>query len=341
MINELNKNYSLFTYDNLLLDLKNSMDVAGKTGTSDNSAGQPGDASFIMYTPTMTLGMWAGNSCGADQCPLEGSNSTGEGMYQNLYKGFLEKYRGKIEPARFETDVEGLTNVEICPESGHKYSDLCPSDPISITVADGSVPPEEGMFSKEYVARCDGDIKIVEDEDRDLIDAKEETFFTYTYPIERIQEQVNEKLGRTPPNDTCDLSDRRDDDDRNIGQVEFLSPQTGQEFNYGEEINISVSKPETLNLERVDIALNNIILQSFNQNQELYEYSLIIEDNDFVVGNNTIKVIAVDTDGNTQNKEINIFISQQATPTPQPTDEPVPTIDLTPTVEGTPTEDVP
>lgn len=322
MINELNKNYSLFTYDDLLLDMKNSMDVAGKTGTSDNSAGQPGDASFIMYTPTMTLGVWAGNSCGADQCPLQGSNSTGEGMYQNLYKGFLQKYRSKIEPARFESDVPGLTTVEICPESGHKHSELCPSGPITITVADSSTPPEEQMFSEEYVAECNDEVKKVENEDRDLIDAKKETFFTYQFPIERIQEQVNEKLGRTPPEDTCDLSDNNDNNNNNIGEVEILTPQTGTEYLVGDDIQIELIKPDTLNIERIDIALNNVIIQTFDQNQSNYQFNITVDEGQFSIGNNTIKVVTVDTDGNTQSKEINVTVQQ-----PEPTIEPEPSIE--------------
>lgn len=347
MINEVNENYWIFNADDVLVDLKKTMDIAGKTGTSDNSEGKPGDAVFISYTPTFVLGMWAGNSCGADACPLEGQYSTGEDLYNTMYKSFLQKYRDKIEPAKFSESAPGLIEVNICPDSGMLHTDACPSAPQKIKVADTSAPTEENMYEKELYAQCDGETKLVRKEDEPYIDdVKEKVFFTYKYPIERIENEVNSRIGQAPPEEYCEVDpSQKDDDDENLNEqnprIVLESPTNGESFYKDEEVEVLIKKTESSgNLLNLEIVFNNIIVKTFSLDGDEYEYVLDLESAS--IGSNDLKIIATGVNGEIQEKTARILVEerpQSPTDTPTITTTPTTTPTFTLTPSPTPTGD--
>jgi penicillin-binding protein 1A len=103
LINDMNKHYWLFDVHPLLKKIGLTTDIAGKTGTGDNGDGTTSDVAFMAYTPTAAMGMWAGNSCSANNCPLEGKEPTGENLYNYMFSQFLTAYAPKIAPGRFGT----------------------------------------------------------------------------------------------------------------------------------------------------------------------------------------------------------------------------------------------
>lgn len=114
LINDLNKHYWLFDFDPTLKKIAVTTDIAGKTGTGDNGDGSTSDVAFMAYTPNRAMGMWAGNSCSSNACPLGGKEPTGEGLYKNLFKQFLEAYMPQLQtPARFSTP-EGVKRKTGC-----------------------------------------------------------------------------------------------------------------------------------------------------------------------------------------------------------------------------------
>lgn len=125
LINDLNKHYWLFDVDRLLLKIKQNTDIAGKTGTGDNGDGSTSDVAFMAYTPETVVGMWAGNSCGANACPLSGIEPHGEHLYKYLFSQFLEKYSESFKPARFSAPT-GVKKIDGCAkfEKGENEGEL-------------------------------------------------------------------------------------------------------------------------------------------------------------------------------------------------------------------------
>ncbi|MFW5719813.1 MAG: transglycosylase domain-containing protein [Candidatus Dojkabacteria bacterium] len=155
LINDMNKKYWSFQQDNLLVDMSRTMDIAGKTGTGDTSFRKSGDVAFMVYSPTFALGMWAGNSCGAERCPLDGAKPSGDTLYRYILKEFLQKYRDKIEPARF-TLPEGVVVRSRCLSYGKKEVESGGENEESTSTISctrsyseyEAVPPWEGDLSK-------------------------------------------------------------------------------------------------------------------------------------------------------------------------------------------------
>ena len=104
------------------ITLKNTVDTAGKTGTSGNNK----DKMFIGYTPYYTAGIWCGyESGGVSVASLSPSHLE---IWDNIMKEIHEK-RLATESAPESFSDEGLIYLPYCKDSGAAYTDSCVYDP--------------------------------------------------------------------------------------------------------------------------------------------------------------------------------------------------------------------
>lgn len=316
MITELNKRYYTFTTDDLLQKLQNEVvDIAGKTGTSDNSEGRPGDTTFIAYTPSMTFGMWAGNNCGADQCPLTGVSATGEQLYFGMYKIALQKLfdQGLLGNERFPTTAEGLTVASVCPQTGRLASEQCPG--VSTLADANQLPPSEDMYKRAEVTRCGDSYKLARDIDRELGLTEQLVFFDYKFPYQYVADQVNKVVGKGKvPTEICDIP-------RQITppSIRILTPPNNTSYGANENISIEVDVIKTLAVSRVELLVNGIVLQTKLSSP----YSFNLNSSSLREGQNTIEVRAYDIKGNLGNYSLSLNkastnVSPPITPSPSP-----------------------
>jgi membrane carboxypeptidase/penicillin-binding protein PbpC len=310
MITELNKKYYLFGQNETLKNIQNNVaDIAGKTGTSDNSAEAPGDVSFVAYTPTFTLGLWAGNSCGADKCPLTGQKASGEHLYFNMYEPILKKLlsQNKIPKARFERP-EGVVSVSVCPKTGNASSEYCSG--VQTIAADSNLPSEEDMYKTAYVTECDGEYKLARETDIELGFAKEKDYFFYKFPHKGIQDQVNKRIGgEVPPEEECTI-------ERKVEKPEviILTPSNNSKYTKKDTLNVRVSANGTFKIKKVEFALNNVIQST----STAAPYSANIPLSNFSTGRYSLTVTATDEKGYTGSSTIEIVISNSVEDTPEP-----------------------
>lgn len=315
LITQLNEDYYLFKSDDLLSHIQNNVtDIAGKTGTSDNTAGAPGDASFIAYTPQFTLGLWTGNNCGAEKCPLTGAKASGEHLYFNMYKQMLQKFLDQdlMTNERFPDSVPGVVQTTVCPKTGRLASEQCPGVPV--LTADTSIPPEEDMLVNLEVTRCGDTYKLARQIDRELGLTEIKSFFNYKFPNQYIQDQVNNAIGTgVIPTEVCNIERRIRNPEASI-----LTPRNGAEYDDGDEIYIEADVIKTLAINKVDFIVNGNVVSS----DESQPYSAKVSTSRLNPGDNSIRVIAYDIRGNKgESTTISISIKTNE-PEPEPTSPP-------------------
>lgn len=317
LINDMNKHYWLFESDALLKNIAKTMDIAGKTGTSDNSNGQPGDNAFIAYTPTFVLGMWAGNSCGAEKCPLTGKQPSGEALYNNMYKQFLDKYWKNITPARF-AKPEGVRTVSLCNKTGRAMSDDCTKaggSPISEIVADTAMPKQEDMIQKATVTMCPDVEKLARQVDTDLGLSQEKYYLVYKiFSSKRLNDQVLAKSKLPlPPTDTCNI-------ERILKKtaVSIISPLVNGEYYQGDNLQVVATIEGDIPLQKVDVALDGNIKQTYTTAPFSVNLSIALP-SDISLGTHIITVVATDKNGlETRDERGFIVKAVQTTPTIAP-----------------------
>ena len=128
------------------LTLKNKVNVAGKTGTSNNSC----DKWFIGYTPELLAGVWYGYEFPESLSDVKGNPALG--IFDRVMNEVLS-----VRPAKerlFQTNTD-LVAVRYCRDSGKLLCDACRYDPRG----DRS---EIGYFKKgtEPTVTCDCHVKV-------------------------------------------------------------------------------------------------------------------------------------------------------------------------------------
>ena len=104
--------------------LADSVDTAGKTGTS----GESRDRLFVGYTPYYTAGIWCGYSSAGKSVPREAPS------HLTVWDSAMEKiHRARLsdvpEEKTLRFSTEGLVRREFCMDSGELFSELCMLDP--------------------------------------------------------------------------------------------------------------------------------------------------------------------------------------------------------------------
>ncbi len=162
--------------------------AAAKTGTTDDFR----DSWTIGYTPQLVAGVWVGNN---DNSPMEQlSGARGAAL---IWHDFMVKALAASPHPDFARP-EGIIEVEVCPISGQKRTDLCPPGHKELFLAEN--PPQPCTVHRE-VAICRASGKLA----------------TEYCPAEEIERVRVEDYGpewdawaqsrgiRTPPRETCDL----------------------------------------------------------------------------------------------------------------------------------------
>lgn len=343
IINDMNKRYwlcdaSLSYSDDLLKAISQSMDFGCKTGTSDNNTGAPGDASFIGYTPTFVLGMWAGNDDGANASPLNGG-ATGEDVYKLMYKPFLAEYAPNIpktitsfypDPNNKNILPQGVRIVQICALTGNAVSELCPEDQIiSEFVADPDLPRDETFMKKVWVTQCGDKVKLARDIDKLLGLAQEQVFFYYDFgPLQNSYIDYLTKNNLLPPSETCEIP-------RNVDppKIDITAPIAGTKVKQGETLKITISVTSDAPLQKVEVFLNGIAQKT--STAPPYEITITLP-NTAPIGPNEITVIATDTRGR-NGGETQLKRSFEVIPLAEPTQKPtIPSVVVTSAPTPTP-----
>ncbi|MEA3408036.1 MAG: penicillin-binding protein 1C [Chloroflexota bacterium] len=165
-----------------------SFPSAAKTGTTNDYR----DSWTIGYTPRLVTGVWVGNS---DNTPMDGLSGTkGAGL---IWHDFMEAALGS-EPQPDFLRPEGLVEVEVCPISGQKHTELCPP-PRRELFLEENAPPLCTVHKRLKVCKITGKLA------------------TQFCPEESVEEKVYEDYGPAwdewareqgldvPPREMCDL----------------------------------------------------------------------------------------------------------------------------------------
>ena len=105
------------------ISLRKSMDVAGKTGTSQNAQ----DYWFVGYTPYYVAGVWFGYSMPRSMSKYSSSKTT-LAAWDAIMTKVHQKYLSGGEQEKF-TLAPGIINVKYCKDSGCLATDACRADP--------------------------------------------------------------------------------------------------------------------------------------------------------------------------------------------------------------------
>jgi membrane peptidoglycan carboxypeptidase len=168
-----------------------SFPSAAKTGTTNDYR----DSWTVGYTPRWVTGVWVGNS---DNTPMDGVSGTkGAGL---IWHDFMEAALGS-EPQPGFVRPQGLVEINVCPISGQKHTDLCPT-------------PRQELFLEENVPGSCSVHKRVK------VCEITEKLATQFCPEESVEEEVYEDYGPrwdewareqeidVPPREVCDLHSR-------------------------------------------------------------------------------------------------------------------------------------
>jgi membrane peptidoglycan carboxypeptidase len=301
MITDLNKDYWFFANDATIKNIRKTTDFAGKTGTSDTNSG-PGDIIFMGYTPDVAIGMWAGNGCGAEECPLK-STASSDDIYKYIYAPFLTEFSKNtkfFKPSRFQRP-EGVRTAAICNLTGNAYSEDCAKaggKSLSDLVADGNLPKAENMIEKLTVVPCPDVLKLARDIDKDAGLAQEKYYvrFDKIFNSKFLSDQVMAKLvaSKDPfPSQNCDIT-------RTLQPpvVTINNPANGSTYSQAENLNINATVSSDIQISKVEIVVgaNNQIVKTFTANEPI-QLTLELDKSPIVVGNNKIQVIATNIKG--------------------------------------------
>ena len=132
------------------ITLKETVDTAGKTGTSGNNK----DKLFIGYTPYVTAGIWCGMRDGSSLSGITtGHLKIWDGAMKEIHELILKKEEA---PKTFTTD--GLLYLPYCKDSGMPVGDNCALDPRGER-------EEYGYFARNNTpsGTCDRHVKVLYD----------------------------------------------------------------------------------------------------------------------------------------------------------------------------------
>lgn len=336
MITDLNENYATFPSSPSIREIRKTTDFAGKTGTSDNSTGGVGDIVFIGYTPDVTVGMWAGNSCGPEECPLRPTASS-DRFIDQVYGYFMTEYVKTLPPSRFQRNVEGVRRVAICSLTGNAASESCIKAGGRITqdiAADTALPKPEFMIEGVFVTQCGDRMKLARDVDRQLGLAEEKYYvrydkiFTRKFLADQVYAYITDGLNvfgrvwqvQNPlPKQICDIN-------RSIDPPTIIinTPTSNAVYSQTSTLNVNATVTSSVPLEKVELVLDGVIQKVFLPGESV---NLSIPLNTLSLGTHTIQVIARNTIGMESKSTVSFIVSSVTptstiTPTPSVTPSP-------------------
>lgn len=138
------------------ITLKNSVDVAGKTGTTQSQC----DKWFIGYTPYFIGGVWFGYSM-PQALTNFGSNpalSIWDALMTEIHQDVLESAAAGTEELKHFETADGVITAKYCVDSGKLVTEACLADPRGSRV-------ETGYFTADNMPNSDCDVHVLVDYD--------------------------------------------------------------------------------------------------------------------------------------------------------------------------------
>ncbi len=128
--------------------LRNEMDVAGKTGTTQNAC----DKWFVGFTPYYIAGVWFGYSMPQklDNFGEDCAMRVWDGLMHKIHEPIIQEARASGEELRHFELADGVVMATYCIDSGKLVTDACKADPRGNRV-------EIGYFTADTlpVEECD------------------------------------------------------------------------------------------------------------------------------------------------------------------------------------------
>jgi len=135
------------------ITLKNTVDTAGKTGTS----GDDKDRLFIGYTPYLTAGIWCGYQTGDKS--INKISPTHIKIWDEVMTDIHSELLKNVPDGEIKAfSSKGLIKAEYCKDSGKIYSENCKYDPRGSRL-------EVGYFMKNSIPRLECDRHVLCDYD--------------------------------------------------------------------------------------------------------------------------------------------------------------------------------
>lgn len=126
--------------------LRNTVDVAGKTGTAGNDF----DRWFVGYTPYYVGGVWFGYDMNQTLSDFSSNPSSAiwDTVMTKLHQKYIDEAAAGGEPLREFVTAAGVVEMEYCLDSGMLPSEACYNDPRGHRIAVGyfstdNMPEEE------------------------------------------------------------------------------------------------------------------------------------------------------------------------------------------------------
>lgn len=267
-----------------VLEIPNT-EVAVKTGTTNNNK----DAWTIGYTPSIAIGVWAGNN---DNKPMKKGGSAVAGpiwnkfiieTLKNLPKENFEKPNTEIDPLKIKPILRGFwqgnEHFFIDKISGKLASEFTPKE----TKVEKVITNVHSILY--WVSRDDilGPIPTNPNNNQQ--------FEHWEIPIQNWWNQNKNKYSITTWSD----APTQIDDVHTITQkpnVLIVEPNTTTTYLQDQKIQLTISSSGRFPLQKIDVFINDVFLSSANYP---FNFSFIPSDLENLRENNEIKIISYDT----------------------------------------------
>ena len=294
--------------------LRLSRPAAAKTGTTNDFR----DNLVLGYTPDIVTGVWVGN---ADYTPMEGT--TGLSGAGPIWNEFMERAHEGL-PVRQFIPPDGLTEIEVCADSGTLPSEVCPARRIDIFVEDQ--PPLGPEHDIHQMIDIDLNTNTRANE---FCRSRVETRYFQVFPPDG-REWAEEKGIAQPPEEFCPSSaisariTSPADGDTVRGVIGIQGQALAANFShYDIEYGVGTGPQAFANITTQNQLVEGGQLATFDTSQ--YEN-----------GPYTLRVMVYDQSGGALEARVRVLIDNLPTPTPTPTETPIPTATMTPSPTHTP-----
>jgi len=302
-----------------------SVPAAVKTGTTNDYH----DAWTVGYTTSLVTGVWVGNTDNSQMDRIAGSSGAGP-VWHDFMEQALPIMAAEGKQATAFPRPAGIVEAEVCAVSGQLPTADCPNRRRELFAA-GTQPRETcSVHQKVRICKVSGRLAT----EFCPANTVEEKLFE-AYPEDgRDWALANNKP--QPPSDKCDIHTGQT-------QIGFSSPRDGQEISGLFEFRGTVL-----------MGGMRMVRLEFGSGEDPRHWMTIAEypstgifdghlshwtTSDVPNGVYTVRVLALDGQGNTQEARVRVRVNNQATPapTPFPTQTPSATVTAAPTRGRTPT----
>jgi membrane peptidoglycan carboxypeptidase len=312
------------------LELQGGRIAAVKTGSTNDNR----DALTVGYTPQFVVGVWVGNT---DNRPMYGI--TGYAGAAPIWNQIMETIHTGLEVQQF-TQPAGLTQMEVCNDSGTQPSQACAGRTHYEIFASSALPPgpDKDIFRTlevdDYTGKlvnqyCQNDVQ-----ERTFVAIDDPTAYNWINNTAEgnawAQSRGIDTPVMPPPTEFCDANTPRPyvvlsspaENQTVQGTIQLRGAVTMPDFNRYEVRVGATTDPESF---------SQPVIVDTNQRPDgesiLGEYDTRQLDN----GPYTLRLVVIDNFGRDVTRDVHITVNNPE-PTPEPTSLPTPT--LAPTLDG-------